>query len=226
MVRPRFQGAGVPDLFDEVQEDLRAERMQALLKRYGGLLTGAALLVVLGVAGMQGWRWWQAREATAAATLYLAAAQASAAPGSDDKAAAERFADLARSAPSGYAMLARLRAAALKAEAGEREAALALWDQVSRDTAVEPLYRDLATLLWGLHALDAGDAAAVEARLAPLTTPNGPWRYSAEEVRALAAIRRGETEAARRSLTSLAGDQTAPEGVRQRAGRLLSGLGS
>ena len=216
----------MPDLFDEVQEDLRAERMQALLKRYGGLLAGAALLVVLGVAGLQGWRWWQAREASAAATLYLATAQAAAAPGADGKEMAQRFADLARTAPSGYAMLARLRAAALRAEAGERDAALALWDQVARDTSVEPLYRDLATLLWGLHALDAGDPGAVEARLAPLAAATGPWRYSAEEVRALASIRRGETDAARRALTALAGDQAAPEGVRQRAGRLLTGLGS
>jgi hypothetical protein len=226
MVRPRFQGAGVPDLFDEVQEDLRAERMQRLMKRYGGLLAGAALLVVLGVAGAQGWRWWQDRQAMQAAGEFLATAQAAAAPGAEDKAIAARFASLAATAPSGYATLARLRAAALLAEGGDRAAALAIWDSLSRDGSVEPLYRDLATLLWGLHALDGGDLAAVESRLAPLATPDGAWRFSAAEVRALAAIRRGETEQARRGLAALAADQAAPEGVRQRATRLLPGLGS
>ena len=215
----------MPDLFDEVQEDLRAERMRKLLARYGGLLAGLALLVVLGAAGLQGWRWWQDRQAMQAATAFLATVQAAAAPGADDRAVAERFAALAATAPPGYATLARLRAAALRAEAGDREAALALWDAIARDPGVEPLYRSLATLLWGLHALDGGDPAAVEARLAPLATEGGAWRYSAEEVRALAAIRRGATEEARRSLAALAGDQSAPEGVRQRAGRLLAGLG-
>jgi hypothetical protein len=226
MVRGRFQGACVPDLFDEVQEDLRAERMQRLLKRYGGLLTGLALLIIAGVGGHQAWRWWEARQAQQAATVFLAATQAAAEPGTDSKTVAERLTALAREAPAGYAVLARLRAAALRAEAGERDAALALWDAIARDTSVEPLYRDLATLLWGLHALDGGDAAAVEARLAPLAVAGGAWRFSAEEVRALAAIRRGETGTARQMLTALAAETAAPEGVRQRAGRLLAGLGS
>ena len=216
----------MPDLFDEVQEDLRAERMQRLLRRYGSLLTGAALLVVLGVAGFQGWRWWEGREAQATAERFLATTQAAAAAGADDAAVAAEFRRIASAAPSGYAVLARLRAAALLASAGDRAAALATWDGIARDTGTEQIYRDLATLLWGLHALEGGDLAMIESRLAPLAAPGGPWRFSAEEVRALAAIRRGEIDQARRSLTALAGDGAAPEGVRQRASRLLPGLGS
>jgi hypothetical protein len=215
----------VPDIFDEVEEDYRAERMKRLLARYAGLLTGAALLVVLGVAGLQGWRWWQDRAAAQAAVAYLAAGRSAAEPGADAKAVAERFAGIAAEAPSGYRMLSRLRAAALLAEAGDKPGALALWDAVAADDAVDPLYRDLATVMWGLHSLDAGDPAAVEARLAPLAAGTGPWRASAAEILALAALKRGETDAARRGLAALAADDTAPQGVRDRAGRLLSGLG-
>lgn len=215
----------MPDIFDEVEEDLRADRMRRLLGRYGGLLTGAMLLVVLGVAGLQGWRWWQDRAAGQAAIAYLAAGQAAAESGAEAGAVADRFAALAAEAPAGYRVLARLRAAALKAEAGDRAAALALWDGIARDTSVEPLYRDLAMVMWGLHALDGGDAAAIGPRLAPLVAGNSPWRASAEEVRALAALRRGETEEARRTLAALAADAAAPQGVRERAGRLLQGLG-
>jgi hypothetical protein len=215
----------VPDIFDEVEEDYRAERMKRLLARYAGLLTGAALLVVLGVAGLQGWHWWQDRAAAQAAVAYLAAGRSAAEPGADAKAVAERFAGIAAEAPSGYRMLSRLRAAALLAEAGDKPGALALWDAVAADDAVDPLYRDLATVMWGLHSLDAGDPAAVEARLAPLAAGTGPWRASAAEILALAALKRGETDAARRGLAALAADDTAPQGVRDRAGRLLSGLG-
>jgi hypothetical protein len=215
----------VPDIFDEVEEDLRADRAKRLMTRYGGLLAGAVLLVVAGVAGLQGWRWWQDRQAAGAAQAYLAAGQAAAAEGADPKAAADRFGALAAEAPAGYRTLALFRAAALRAEAGERDAALALWDRLARDGTVEPLYRGLAALMWALHALDGGDPAAVEARLAPLAAADNPWRASAEEVRALAALRRGETEAARRTLAALAADEAAPRGVRDRAGRLLAGLG-
>ena len=118
-----------------------------------------------------------------------------------------------------------MRAAALKSGAGETEAALALWDQVAKDSGTEPLYRDLATLLWGLHALGTVDAAQIESRLAPLAVAANPWHASAQEVRALAALARGDAAAARRGLEQLANDVTAPQGVRDRAGRLLAGLG-
>jgi hypothetical protein len=216
----------VADIFDEVQEDLRAERAKRLLNRYGGLLTGAALLAVLAVAGVQGWRWWQDRAALAAAEGYLAAARAASEPGTDAAAAAGRFAAVAADAPSGYRVLARLRAAALRAEAGERDAALAEWDAITRDGGVEAAYRDLAAVLWGMHALEKDDtAAAVEARMAPLAEGNGPYRASAAEVRALAALKRGERDVARRGFQALANDGGAPPGVRERAGRVLSGMG-
>ena len=212
------------DIFDEVEEDLRAERTKRLLARYGGLLTGAALLIVAAVAGLEGWRWYEARGAGTAAEAYLAAGRDAAAEGADIKAIAGRYDALATTAPEGYRVLARLRGAALKLEAGDAAGALADWDAGARDSGADPLYRDLATLLWGLHSLDAGDPAAIEARLAPLAA--GPWRASAEEVRAMAAMKRNDTAEAKRILTALSVDPVAPQGVRDRAGRLLQGLGS
>lgn len=214
------------DIFDEVQEELRAERAKRLLNRYGGLLAGAALLAVVAVAGVQGWRWWQDRAALAASEGYLAAARAASEPGTDAAAAAGRFAAVAAEAPPGYRVLARLRAAALRADAGDRDAALAEWDAVARDGAADTPFRDLASLLWGMHALEKDDtAAAVEARMAPLAEGNGPFRASAAEIRALAALKRGENDAARRGFRALANDGAAPQGVRDRAGRVLSGIG-
>jgi len=215
----------VPDIFDEVQEDLRAERMRRLLARYGGLLAGAALLVVLGVAGGQGWRWWQDRGAAQAAETYLAAGRAAAEPGAEPGAAADRFTTIAAAAPTGYRTLARLRAAALRATAGDTVGALRQWEEISQDGSTNALYRDLALLMWGLHSLDGGDPAAIEARLAPLAAEGSAWSGSAGEIRALAQLKRGETAAARRSLTTLAADPGVPQGIRDRAGRLLAGLG-
>jgi hypothetical protein len=135
------------------------------------------------------------------------------------------MAALGAGAPSGYRILSQLRAAALTAEAGDGPAALAMWDRVSADGSADPLYRELATLLWGLHALAEGAprAAEVQARLAPLAAA-GPWRASAREIVALAALAAGNTAEARRGLTELARDDGVPQGVRDRAQRLLSGI--
>lgn len=216
----------MPDLIDEVEEELRAERAKKLAQRYGGIATGVLLLAIAGVGGWEGWRWYEGRQAGQAAQSFLAASRDAAAEGADLRATAERFAGIAQGSPAGYRTLARLRAAALLAETDQLDAALAAWEALARDNETDQLYRDLATVLWGLHALDAGDAAVIAARMGPLAAPGAAWRASAQEVLALAALKRGDTEQARRALQAVLADATTPQGLRERAGRMLQGLGS
>ncbi|MGG5808977.1 tetratricopeptide repeat protein [Falsiroseomonas sp. CW058] len=214
----------MPDIFDEVEEDLRAERARRLARRWGGVAFGIALVVVAATGGWQGWRWHQARQATTAAETYMTLHRAAEREGADLAAAGNGFAALAREAPEGYATLARLRAAALKASVGDAAGATALWDAVAADGDADRLYRDLATLLSVSHALDAGDPAQLAARIAPLTAEGNPWRASAREAQALIALRRGAQEEARRMLEALVADPAAPPGVRERAQRVAAGL--
>jgi hypothetical protein len=216
----------LPDIFDEVEEDLRAERAKKFWLRYGGLLVGALALVVLGVAGYQGWSWYERRQAEAAAVTYLAIHRAGEAERPDLNALANRFEALSRDAPSGYGTLARLRAAPLKVETGDRAGGLAIYEAVARDDSVDPLYRDYAALMWVLHALDTADPALLATRIAPLAEGDGPWRASARELAALVALRKGDRAAARTQFQQLAADVTAPPGIRGRAQRIAAELGS
>ena len=223
----RFSRRGwlLSDIFDEVDEELRAERAQRLWQRYGGYVTGALMLVIGGVAGWQGWQWWENRQALQASTAYMEIQRATEAEGADYAAMAGRFEALAANAPAGYRTLARLRAAALRAESGQVAEARAIWDAVAADTAADPLYRDLASLMWAMHGLESADPAQLNARLTPLAQPGNAWRASAREVQGLVALRQGNTQQARETLRALANDTTAPQGVRDRAGRIASGIG-
>ncbi|HEY8611110.1 MAG TPA: tetratricopeptide repeat protein [Roseomonas sp.] len=214
----------MPDIFDEVQEDLRAERARQLGMRYGGALATLALVAVIGIAGWQGWRWYQNREAEAAANAFLVVHRETEAQGTDLKAAAARFDDIAAKAPDGYRTLARLRAAALKSETGDLPGALAEWDAVANDSDADPLYRDLASLNWVLHGLDSQDPAVLAARITPLAGDASPWRASARELQALIAIRQGNAAEARRILEGLTTDSAAPQALRDRATRVLAQL--
>jgi hypothetical protein len=220
----------VVDIFDEVDEELRAERAQQLFKRYGGVIFGAALLIVVAAAAWQGWRWYQARQDQAAAVQYLTAmtladATAAGTSAANRAAAIAAFDKLTATAPEGYRTLARLRDAALKADAGDLTGATALWDQVAADNAADPLLRDLASLLWAEHQIDHGDPALLESRLKALTAPDNVWHALAEEQLALLDLRVGKTDQAKTTLRRLAQDTTAPSGVRGRAGGLLNRLG-
>ncbi|MBN8897837.1 MAG: tetratricopeptide repeat protein [Rhodospirillales bacterium] len=217
------------DIFDEVEEELRAERAQRLLLRYGGVIVGAVVLVIVAVGGWQAWRWWQAKQDAAAAVSYVNAMAM--ADSASPTAIAARPATigaldaLAGAAPQGYRTLARLRAAALKAENGDMPGALKMWDEVAADGAADPLLRDLATLMWAQHQIDHGDPAQLAARLQALTSATNPWRALAREQLALLDLRQGKTDAAKTAFQQLADDVTAPAGVRGRSRSLASKLG-
>ena len=214
----------MPDIFDEVAEDLRAERARRLWKRYGTLVLGVLVFVLAGIGAVQGWRWYEAREAEKAAIAFMAAHRAAEAEGADLRAMAQRFEEVSRGAPTGYRDLARLRAAALKAETGDLAEALRLYDAIAADGSADPLYRDLASLLWVIRSLDQGDPAMLAARITPLTRSDSAWNASAREVAGLIALRAGKREEARQAFQALAADVTAPRGVRERAQRLAMGL--
>ena len=216
----------MPDIFDEVEEDLRAERARKLAQRWGGVALFVALLVLAASGAWQVWQWNNRQQAAAAAETYLTLHRAAEREGADLAIAGNGFAALTREAPEGYRNLARLRAAALKAETGDRAGALALWEAVAADATADPLYRDLATLLAVMHAIDNGDPAQLGARIAPVAADGNPWRASAREAQALLAMRRGEKAEARRILEALVADQSAPRGVRERAQRVAAELRS
>jgi hypothetical protein len=218
----------VVDIFDEVDEELREERMQAFLKKNGGLLFAAALLVIGAVAGWKAWGWYQERQDMAAATSYLAAAsktQAAGVAGPNHQAAAAAFASVGAQSQEGYRVLALLREAASRAEAGDLDGASAIWDQITADGGADPLLRDLANLTWCLYHADNGDPALLESRLKPLAAPGNAWRSLASEQLALLELRQGHTEAAKTAFKKLVADTTAPGGVRSRAAALLDRMG-
>lgn len=215
------------DIFDEIGEELRAERTQKLFARYGWVLVVLAVLVVAGAGAWQWQRDRQHRAAEAAASAFLAASSelAGPAPGAPARQEAEAaFERIGAKAPESYRTLARLRLAAIQAGT-DPGAALQAWDAIAADPNADPLLRGLATLLWAQHELDKGDPGAIEARLRPLTEGSGPWRALAQEQLAWLDLRQGNDAAAAALLRGLAADPVAPQGVRSRAGGLLGQLG-
>ncbi len=220
----------VADIFDELSEDIRAERARALARRYGIVAGAAALLLVAGVGAWQGWEWRQGKQAEAAAAPYLDAMRAADAlpPGPSPQRApdADAFAKLASTAPAGYQSLALLREAALRWDSDAPDAAFALWTRLAADESADKLLRDLATLLWAQHSVDAGDPAAIAAHTAKLEAAGNPWRPLALEVDALLALRQDDKPKAESLLRVLSVDALAPDGLRGRATALLTLLGA
>ena len=215
----------MPDIFDEVSEDLRAERARALLRRYGIVLVGLMLLTLAAVGLYDYWDRQTTQVSNATADRFIAAQDSAAhQTGSGHPPPAnvtKAFADIAATAPAGYSVLARLQLAALEWDAGRHDSAVAAWKQVAADSAAPTLLRQLATLTSAQHQVDTGDAQAIKIQLAPLLEPTSQWRALAEQVTALLDIRLGRMPEAKAIMKSLTTDPQAPEGVRTMAQDLL-----
>lgn len=217
----------VVDIFDEVDEDLRAERAQKLVRQYGWLIVAGAVAIVAGVAAWQYWNHWKYQQDAAAASRFVAAQTAieQARPGTTQTAQIQTLDQMAASGPEGYKTLARLRAAGLKADSGDLPGAIAMWNQVAADGSADSLLRDLASLTAATRQIDRADPGQLQARLEPLAVPDNPFSALAREQLAILDLRQGKIEDAKNRLKALSIDFQAPSGLRARAAALLAGLG-
>ena len=220
----------MPDIFDEVSEDLRAERARALLRRYGFILVGLMLLTLAGV-GLYDYEQTQVRQTRSSVADRFIAAQETVGrladnPGRQPPASAiSTFSDIAEKGPPGYRELASLQLASLDWQSGHHDLAVGAWSKIAADTGAPQLLRDLATLTSVQHQADSGDPQALKKQLLPLIQGNSRWRPLAEQVTALLDIRLGRKTEAQQIMKTLTRDPTAPQGVREMAQDLLITMG-
>lgn len=205
---------------DEIEEELKRERQLALWQKYGRLVVAAALVVVIAVAAVVGWRHYQENRRAEAGLAYVVAVEAAAAGRSEEALAA--FRKLGAEGPAGFAELARLQQASQLLRQGNEAAAADVYDAMAKDSTVAEPFRNLATLLHALTTLDRSDPAVLAERLKPLASATSPWRYSAQELTALLAQRRGDAKTARDIFKRLADDAATPPSVRARAAEFLA----
>jgi len=225
MVAPARRGLWsvfVSDIFQEVDEELRRDNIAKLWARYGKYVIALAVLLVLATAGVSQWRQYQQRQREAEGARYVAALTL--ARQGKDQDAADALSALAKQSGGGRATLARLEEAALKAHAGDINGAIAIYTALAADPSVDPIYRDVSTLMAAQYGLKNGDPKAIIAQLAPLTSLDNPWHPSALELTALAQLKAGDRAAARATYQRLADDLGAPQGLRARASEMLTAL--
>jgi hypothetical protein len=222
----------LPDIFDEVAEDLRAERASSLARRFGGLAAAGIVAVLVGTGAYVYWGQQQQSAAQATANRFIAATQQAdkatqSLAGLDRSAASQAeatFADIAAHGPAGYKVLARLHEAGLQWQLGQTRQAIATWKSVTDDAAAPQLLRDLASVTSAEHQLDTGNPVLLKQSMESLTALENPWRPMAEQVIALLDIREGKMREAADVMKRLIGDPMAPEGVRQMVADLITTL--
>jgi hypothetical protein len=211
----------VTDIFEEVEERLREDRLQKFVRKYGAHLLVAAVLAVAAVGAYGAYDAWRAAQARAAGETFSALQDQVRV---DPAGAALALANFQKSAPGGYKALAGMeRAGALEAQ-GDLAGAVAAFDDAAR-LASQPVVKQSAQMRAAYIAAETESFAALEARLKPLVETRGPFSYLARELIGVKAWEAGQFDRARQEFSYLETAFDAPQGVRQRASSFLQVVG-
>jgi hypothetical protein len=204
----------VSELFDEVDEEVRRDQLKRLWDQYSIYIVAGALLIIASVGGWRGYQYLEAKKAAEAGAAFDKAVELSEQNKHAEAEAA--FTELAAKAPSGYRMLARLRAAA-EVASHDPKAAAKLYDDIAADRSVGAPEQDLARIRAARLLLETSSYPSMLQRLEPSAAPDATFRHTARELLALSAWRANDAAAARKWLDLIAGDGETPHSLRSRA---------
>jgi hypothetical protein len=204
----------VSELFDEVDEEVRREQLKKLWDRYSIYIIAAALLIIAAVAGWRGYEYLEAQKAADAGAAFDAALDL--AEQNKHAEAQAAFDKLATTAPAGYRMLARLRAAG-EVAASDPQAGAKLYDELAADRSIGTEQQDLARIRAAGLLLDTDSYPNMLQRLEAATKPDATFRHTARELLALSAWRANDITSARQWLDMIASDGETPAAMRSRA---------
>ena len=202
------------ELFDEVDEEVRRDQLKRLWDKYSIFIVAGALLIIAGVGGWRGYQYLEAKKAAEAGAAFDKAVELSEANKHTE--AETAFNDLAAKAPSGYRMLARLRAAA-EVASHDPKAAAKLYDDIAADRSIGAEQQDLARIRAAGLLVDSAPYSEMLQRLESSTGPEATFRHTARELLALSAWHANDPAAARKWLDLIANDGETPPSLRSRA---------
>ncbi len=211
---------------DEVTDEVRRDKLFALMKRYGWI---AILAVVLLVAGAAYNEWRKAQDIARAEALGDSLLAALALPDSSAQIAALEKITPRDDARAVVALLlggeARPGADGAPASADAQAAAAKALQSVIDDARLPQLYRDLARLKLVMLEGPKMDKATRLAALKALDVPGAPFRLLAEEQLAVIDIENGDQAAAIARLKDIVADNGTSARLRQRAMQVIVALG-
>jgi hypothetical protein len=207
----------------EVDEEYRRSQLAGLWQRFGKLLIA---LVVLGLAALAGFLWWQDQQAKAAGAAGEALTRAMEQLEVGDGAKARPVLEaMTRDGPGAYAGLARMVLANDALAGGDKVKARGLYEAVARDATLPQPLKDAALLKAVRLGFDTLPPAEVVARLKPLAVPGNGWFGVAGELVAIAHLKAGKPEQARPILIAMVKDENLSPSLRGRAAQLAVAAG-
>ena len=210
------------DIFKEVDEELREERLTKIWKRIGpyvvGILSGAIIIT----SAVIGYREYDETQRQNWGVQFAEAMNLS--EEGNWQESLDLFETLTEKTNLGYKTLSLFQAASLYAKNDYKEKALEIYQSLESE-ALDENFQDLATLMLIYLQFDNADPEILEKRIEKLASKGNPWYYNAVELKGFLFAKQKNKEKQIEIFNILSKDKKAPEGVRTRANDMLAILG-
>lgn len=207
------------DIFREVEEDLRQDNYKKIWDEWGMLIVAVVVIIVIGTAGYQIWQSYQSSQRLNYADAYIAASELD--RNDQQEEALTAFEALAKTGSEGYQALAKFRKAGILGEQDKIDEAIALFDEIAGDPAIDDSFRRLAQIKAAVLLAETAPYVDIRDRVVPLAESQTPWRFSALEILGYAAFKHDDPARAIQSFQRLAEDPETPISIRTRATEML-----
>ena len=206
------------DVFGEVDEEIRSDRLRNFLKRAWPIFVGLLVLSVLVVVGVWGVEQFRSAQSAKMSQAYSDALDSE--TKGDSAKAFDQFGVLAKGSGD-YASLALMQQGGIRLDQNKPAEAAALFDKAAAASKVA-MIADAASLKAAYALMDTAPLGQMVDRLTPLAKPERPYHAQAREALAMAKIAAGQTKEAKADLVALGLMSDTPDSLRQRAQAIVA----
>jgi len=207
----------------EVDEELRKERVNQFVARFGWAIVAG---IVLFIAAIGGFIWWQGRQAAQAEgqgeTLLNALTMSES---GNRNGAATIINQLAESDITGYRVAALFSRANAQIAANQIPAAIGTLGSIADNADFDEPYRQAALVRRTALEFDTLRPQVVIQRLGPLARPGLPWFGTAGEMVGVAHLKMRRPDLAGPLFAAIGRDENVPPSIRTRAIQMAGSLG-
>ncbi len=203
---------------EEVEEDIRQERIKKLWRRFGPPAAIVAVLIVLGVFSWSFYTNSVEQKAQEMSDRFISGVDQLSA--GQIVQAQQSLEELAQSGVKGYEFSALTALANQYSLEGDKNKALGYYDRIISGD-FDKAYKDLGLVLAAQTAIGTTDYSRYQTDVEILAASNASLKWMAKEIKALQFLSLSQNDAAKTELEALMNSVEAPGDVRMRAAGIL-----
>lgn len=204
----------------EVNEELKNDRMKDIWEKYGLYIVIFVVVVLTATVSFESLRNWHTKKHQNISDRY-AIAMAMQNQGKFEQ-SIKALESIAQDGSSNlYGDIAQIQIANILFEQNKPEQAVQTLERFLNDSGENQQLHDMATIKLASYKLDKAPVAEIEGLLNPLVEANGNWTSIAQEMLAMLAIREKDLAKSRELYAQIVNNPTTPDGLKSRAQDML-----